>query len=358
MTSTRAPTAGDELLARLSQNAAVLVQKFDLVRDLALLVEFDEGSYRAASFLDDRILKPATKGGWVALSRVVEAARAVQSPIAPHFIFHSGHVGSTLVSRLLDETGSTLSLREPLTLRQLAEMHDSVGEPEALLSEASFDQLLDAFMRLWARGFAGTKSVVVKATSSAGRIAPRLLGRHPSTRAIYLSLRAEPYLATLLAGQNSPLDLRGHGPERVRRLRSFGLNLPSAFHQMSLGEAAAMSWLAETWSQANAIDAGGARVIAVDFDRFLANVADETGRITRHLGLPHDPQFAARAAQSPALTRYAKAPEHSYSPQLRAQILAESRTGNRDEIRKGMSWLDRVAAANAAAAVVINRANG
>ncbi len=64
---------------------------------------------------------------------------------------------------------------------------------------------------LWSRGYEATRAVVVKATSSAGRLAPRLLGRSPASRAVYLNLAAEPYLATLLGGANS-----ADGPARPR----------------------------------------------------------------------------------------------------------------------------------------------
>ncbi len=137
-----------------------------------------------------------------------------------HFILHTGHVGSTLLSRLLDTTGSVLSLREPLPLRTLAEAHDVLGQPESLLSEPQFELVLDTFVRLWSRGYTATRCVVLKATSAAARVAPVLLRRNAASRAVYLNLRAEPYLATLLAGPNSPVDLRGHGAERMRRLRT------------------------------------------------------------------------------------------------------------------------------------------
>ena len=75
-------------------------------------------------------------------------------------------------------------------------------------------------MRLWSRGYPATRSVVVKATSSASRLAPVVLRRFVKTRAVYLHLRAEPALATLLAGSNSAIDLRGHGAERLKRLRA------------------------------------------------------------------------------------------------------------------------------------------
>jgi hypothetical protein len=262
-------------------------------------------------------------------------------------------VGSTLVSRLLDETGAVLSLREPLPLRLLADAHDRVGKSDSLVGESDFALLVDTFLRLWSRGYSNTQAVVVKATSSAGRIAPQLLAHAGRARAIYLNLAPEPYLATLLAGQNTPMDLRGHGPERMRRLATYGLQPPAPLSQMSLGELAAMSWLAESASAREALKGGGARVLAVDFDRFLAGVSAEMARILSHFGLSCDPARISALAQSPVLTRYAKAPEHAYSPQLRSQVLADSRARNAVEIAKGIAWLERMAAAHAEARAVM-----
>ena len=72
------------------------------------------------------------RGCWIALERVVAAARSVTTVRPLHFIFHSEHVGSTLVSGLLDETRVVLPLREPLPLRSLVEVHDWLGEPQSL----------------------------------------------------------------------------------------------------------------------------------------------------------------------------------------------------------------------------------
>ena len=104
MTTEQPSTIADELLARLPASPDVYPQKLDLVREVVLLVRFDEAAYRAASFLDDRILGPATRGAWLPFGRVVDASRGVTDGRPVHFIFHTGHVGSTLVSRLLDET--------------------------------------------------------------------------------------------------------------------------------------------------------------------------------------------------------------------------------------------------------------
>ncbi len=337
-----------ELLTRLPNSPDVYPQKLDFVREMALLVQLNAAAYRTASFLDDRVLTPTTKGTWVSAGLIAEAARRVQCGRPLNFIFHTGHVGSTLVSRLLDETGLVLSLREPMPLRTFANARDVLGKPDSLLSQAEFDAALDVFIRLWSRGYEPTRCVVVKATSSAGRMAAPLLRRQQNARAIYLNLQAEPFLAALLGGANSAQDLRGHSPERMRRLQSFVGEPLTPLHQLSIGEVAALSWLTESFNQREAVKGFPGRVVALDFDRFLSAVPATMAQIIAHFGLPHDARFLETIEQSPALTRYAKAPEHAYSRQLRAQVMADSRQRNGEEIAKGMAWLERAARANAA----------
>jgi len=344
----------EELLSRLAGSPDIYPQRLDLAAQRVLLVQLDLAAYRAASFLDDRILGPATKGAWVTAAQANEASNRIARSRPLHFIFHTGHVGSTLVSRLLDENGSSLSLREPLPLRTLAEAHDVLEQPDSLLSRSQFDQYLALFLRLWGRGYPMTDAVVVKATSSAGRLATPLLTRSEGSRAIYMSLRPEPYLATLLAGQNSPADLRGHAPERIRRLRS-RVSAPTApLYTMSLGELAAMSWLAETSTRREALARFRARLIAVDFDDFLADVAAGVRLILDHFGLACDTRYLADIGHSPVLTRYSKAPEYAYTPDFRAQVLRDSRLHNSAEIRRGMDWLERQGRESAEIAAIVS----
>ena len=343
----------DDLLARLPASPNAYPQKLDLIRDAVLLIRLDAAGYRAASFLDDRILAPATQGAWLPVDRIARVPGLGVNGRPLHFIFHTGHVGSTLVSRLLDETGAVLSLREPLPLRTLAEAHDVLRQPDSLLSDARFDLIVSMLLNLWRRGYDATRSVVVKATSSAGRVAVPLLARSEHSRGVYMNLRVEPYLATLLAGQNSPIDLRGHGAERIRRLQARVAEPLAPLHTLSLGELAAMSWLAESWTQRDTIERAGGRIIAVDFDRFLANVADGIGRIVRHLGVPHDPRYLSEVGRSAVMTRYSKAPEYAYTPDVRAEVLAISRRENREEIRKGMDWLERRARSDNDVATIV-----
>ena len=180
-----------DLEALLPASPDAWPHNLDLAGGRILVLRLDERTYHAASFLDDRILTPSTQGAWLPGPVVTEASRRVRDPRPVHFIFHTGHVGSTLLSRLLDETGLVLPLREPLLLRSIADTAESVGRPDSLLGEAQFGALLDMTLRLWSRGYAGTRAVVVKATSSAGSLAPGLLARSPASRAVYLNLEAD-----------------------------------------------------------------------------------------------------------------------------------------------------------------------
>lgn len=352
MNAVRANAATD-LAALLPASPDAYPQAVDLVRHLVLVIRMDPRSFRGASFLDDRILSPGTQGAWLPVAAAADAASRITARKPLHFIFHSGHVGSTLVSRLLDETGVVLSLREPLPLRTLAEAEESLDRPESLLSREQFDGLLDLLLALWGRGYESTRAIVVKATSSTGCLAPAILRRAPAARAIYLNLRAEPYLATLLGGANSAIDLRGHGPGRMRRLLA-GRSLPvSPLHALSTGELAALGWLAESLSQAAARVNGAERVLSLDFDEFLADVQGGLTRVIAHFGLPHDPAFLAAVGRNPVLHQYSKAPELPFPPGERGERLASARREQRAEIARGIAWLERLAGADAGVAAVV-----
>lgn len=333
---------GEELWARLPLSPDSYPQKLDLARQRVLTIRLDADTYRSASFLDDRILTPATQGAWFPMARIAEAAARVADPRRLHFVFHAGHTGSTLVSRLLDETGEVLPIREPLPLRSLADAQEALGKPESLLSETGFDSTLGAFLRLWSRGYDWTRAVVVKATSSAGTLAVPLLGLQRDAQAVWLNLGAEPYLATLLSGANSADDLRGHGPGRIRRLQARCDAPQGPLHALGTGELAALGWVAGKLAERDALRHHAARILPVDFDAFLGDVVDWTGRILAHLGLGADRGVLPATKISRVMARYSKAPDRSYSPEDRRALIAAARRDQTAEIRAGLAWIDRL----------------
>lgn len=328
-----------DFLTDVARSALLYPQKFDVEHSSVFFIRMEQDAYRKVSFLDDRALTSGMDGRWIGFADVEQAAQRVSDPRPLHFIFHTGHVGSTLLSLMIDEVRGVLGLREPLPLRTLAELQDK-GD----VSGQQLKTRLETFLKLWRRGFPGTTYVVLKATSSSGRLATRLLRASPTSRAVYLNLRAEPYLATLLAGANAMVDLGGFGAERASRLASrFGLS-PPPLASHSLGELAAMSWLAESLTRAETKEALGDRVMLLDFDLLLANLETTLGRALTHFGIAAPPDFLATIAKSPVLTRYSKAPEqYAYSPMMRAQLLRQARQEHADELRKGLRYIEQFA---------------
>ena len=332
-----------DLLAELGTNPELYPFAFDPGRDALFFIRVEAQDYRRASFLDERLLTPTTRGQWVP---VADIARVVAAPSASrplHFIFHSGHVGSTLLSRMLDETGRVLSLREPLALRTVAEVYDA-GRP-------GLDERLEVLLRLWERGFGDTETVILKATSTAERLGSNLLALRRNSKAVTLNVSAESYLATMLAAENSAVDLNAHGPERIHRLGRLLNAAPP--RPANLGELAAMSWLTERLTQDDLFRVFGGRVLPLDFDALLQDIATVLAKILAHLQIPATLAEVAGIASSPVLARYSKAPEHAYSAKLRADRLAEARHLYGAEIRAALIWLEQIGQQHARVAAIL-----
>ena len=115
-----------------------------------------------------------------------------------------------------------------------------------------------------------------------------------------------------------------------------------------------MSWLAETLNQREMIACGLDRVMPIDFDELLANLQQGLQRVLAHFELPASAETVSAIARSPVLSRYSKASEFEYSPQIRSQILSEARRNHSREIGKGLHWLESLAKTEPAVAEVLS----
>jgi hypothetical protein len=303
------------------------------------LARLAEADYRAASFLDERGLGPELSIGWAPTDLLTRASEAIQ-PRPLHFIFHTGHAGSTLLSRLLDQRLGVLGLREPLPLRTLA----GAG--------GRLDGLIPSLLRIWARGFAETEAAIVKATSTAGQLAPRLLTASPAARAVYLHMKAEPTLATLIAGQESAKDQAGFIAERMQRVARL-LGEDGVPQPNSPGEFAALAFLAENLTRIEAERQGGERVLALDFEVVLTDLSGALERVFTHFGLAIPASRVAGIAAGSVATEYAKSPGQAYSAALRAAVLDEARQKAGGEIARGLRWLEAVGVRHRAVATLL-----
>jgi hypothetical protein len=331
-----------------------LAFELDLAADQVALLRMTEEDYRQASFLDQRILGPASeirRRDWSTLAAAVpkDARRDAQ------YIFHVGNVGSTLVSRLLGEIGDVLALREPLLLRSFAERLGPVAPSP--WPEAEAEARLDVLTAWLSRTFRPGQRVIVKATSFTGEIAWRLVPAQ--SRALFLFATPQHYVENILAGENSRRTLQVLSPNRLERLRSRCPGLELDLGRLSEARKAALGWACEM----SALEQSAARLPAgtvrwADFDRFLANPAGHFAAIAGYLGHPVDAPQAETICTGPLMHRYSKALEYEYSPELRREILAEARWRHGRAIEDALVWLDDLAGRYPAVAQAIRRSQG
>jgi hypothetical protein len=267
----------------------------------------DRDSYRAASFLDDRLIQQPVDAQIVPWPEV-EAAVAGEMRSDARWIFHIGHVGSTLISRLLGEIDGVLGVREPRLLRDLA-----LAPPDV---RACY---IGPVPKLMSRTFAAGEIACVKATSFASEIAAQLIP--PGERALLMYARPRNYVASILAGENSLKELHALGGYRDQRLAARGIALPQASND---AERAAIAWACEMTSVEAAAETMGDRRIAwADFDSMLGDMNGELSRVTDFFGFNADPARVEAIAAGPLMRRYSKALEYEYSPALRDELIAQ-----------------------------------
>ena len=330
-------THGEPYTAAMTplDDPAYLPFKLDLVARRALLVRFDATQRREAAFLDERALPPRVDGAWIPLEPLLSLR---DTAACAHAIFHIGHCGSTLLSRLLESWPGVQALREPLPLRTLAEAWSQRTQPESWLSASEAQRCLEGLWTAWSRPFGGAQQAMIKATSSCNALIEPLLDGHTRMRAILLDMPLRPYLATLLKSTDSSRDATAAAPGRLRDLRARCGDEDLVLHALSVPQQCAMGWVAERLRFAALARAYGGRVLRVDFEQLLAEPETMLARIAAHLGLA--PKGVAAAMRSPAWGRYSKAQSHGYGREDRAHDLMLAMQRHGTDIALAEHWCD------------------
>lgn len=323
--------------SEIAADATWLAQALDPVAGLVRYVRMTQDSYRSASFLDDRLLQSPVEQhvlDWAGSTSAIAAG----PPADVRWIFHIGHVGSTLLSRLLGELVDVLAVREPRFLRDLA------------LAEAPA-KFTDIARHLLGRTFSKPQIAIVKATSFVSEIAAELIG--PSGRAIFVHASPRAYIGTILAGENSLIELATLEP--LRRARMTARVRLDAYPDRPAYKAAA-AWACEmTALEAAADEVGGERIHWLDFDRLLADVPASLGNAAGFLELRASPDQLLAIGNGPLLRRYSKALEYDYSPALRQELIAEALAANASDLAGALAMLRSAAQDSPLLARALNR---
>ena len=332
------PLAAQEI----ASDATWLAQALDPAAGAARLVAMNRESYRAASFLDDRLMQQPVNAQIVSWPDI-EAALGGDLRIDARWIFHIGHVGSTLVSRLLGEVDGVLALREPRLLRDVA-----LSPPDVRAAYVA------SVPKLMSRTFAADEIACVKATSFASEIAPQLVPAEE--RALFMFASPANYVASILAGENSLKELHALAEYRAGRLAGRSITLPAPRNE---GELAAHAWACErTTLEAAADTMRDRRIEWADFDMMLGDMPAELGRLASFFGFSTDADCLDAIIRGPLLGRYSKDPSYDYSPSLRHDLIAQEMRLRGGEIEGGLAMLRAAAEKSHLLAQALSRAQG
>jgi hypothetical protein len=299
-------------IQEIVRDARWLAQALEPKSGLIRLIEMDREAYRSASFLDDRILQTPVKSVTLPFAEIA-AAIPEGSRDDARWIFHIGHVGSTLVARLLGELDGVLAVREPRILRDVA-----VADRR--------EQFVPGMRKLLSRTFAPGEYAVVKATSFVSEIAAELVP--PGERALFMFAQPRAYIASILAGENSVKEMAALAGVRERRMagRVGGLSGDTQAH------VAAAAWACEMTALEAAAEAMGDRHVQwADFDALLGDMPSALAELAQFFGFEASAERVREIATGPLMGRYSKALEYDYSPSLRRDLIdQEIRLQGRD----------------------------
>ncbi len=324
-----------ELLNRLANDPNVLIHQIDAAQERAAVVAFTPDQIRQAAFLDQRALTPQTPGALFAWQDVVQAMQNAPDTL-PKVIFHIGHCGSTLISKLIEAAGGPRGLREPLPLRSFAMMESNLSYNLSLWPRPELNQRLQVFLRSCVSG----SNSAIKATSFCNNLITPVL-ESGVDKALFAYMPAETYLAAMLGGENASIDIYGSIEIRMRRLRVLCEDPVADLAYLSLGECAALSWACETATTALAMSHDQEKKLStLNFDQFLKTPGPMLEKCLVHFAVPLITNAIEKTVSGPLMTQYSKAPEHQFSPNFRDQLLAQYRRDHASEIAKGLAWLD------------------
>lgn len=265
-----------------------------------------------------------------------EAERVTPAPL--HFIFHTAFCSSTLMIRALDIPGTSLGLKEPDVLINLANRLVHSDDP------ANRDRLR-LVLRLLARPYGGQEKVIVKPTNFANRLLLPALEMLAEARAVLLFSDLPTLLRSLVK--------RGiWGRIWARKLyRSAaawapidtGFDAGEIFELTDL-QVAGLAWLMQVRQFDLAARQLGNRVMVIDSADFLAAPAATLQATGDLFSLGIDGAQAELIAAGPVFSRHSKFSQRDYSVEAREAEHDAALAAHGEEIAIVVKWVEAVAA--------------
>ena len=339
-------------LTGLRQSPDYLLQSLDVVNRRGLVVKLTEADYRRTAFLDERAFTADTHGAWFPLDLLLTEMADIKADPA-HFIFQVGHCGSTLVSKLLAELPGCFPVREPITLLMLALERRELERPVSRLSAATWDKLLLMSRTLLSRTYRSGDRAIIKATSACGNLVEPLLWQNPASRALFMHMNLEVWMATMLRTEVNRENGRSFAQAWLMDLHALTGRKSIVLASLSDAEQFAINWLSNMLCFQRAEQLYPQQIMRLDFEAFLRAPAERLTDIGRFFG--HDTARAAELAAGPLMKSYAKNPSKPYDSDMRRKELEEIRQRGAAEIRTGLALAEKLCSEIAMLAPLANQ---
>jgi hypothetical protein len=327
-------------LQGLQSNPDYLLQNFDLAKRRALVVRVSETLYREASFLDDRIFTPQTEGFWLPLESVFQET-SHQPPGRPHYIFHVGHCGSTLISRLLAELPGCLPLREPMTLLTLAVARRELDRASSWVTSAQWDQLLQTAIGSLARTYRTTDTSMIKATSNAGNLLDAISNTlDGSSRILMLYINLESLLAAMLRTPDLRASIQAYSPMWMTDFCRLSGRNDIYLADLDDAQQITMKWLTVLMLFEQTQTAKPDQTRLLNFDEFLNKPEEHLLNTARFFELVCQPAKVQELVNGPLMRTYSKIPTQKFDPSQRRSELQDAGQKFQPEIRAGLKWAE------------------
>jgi hypothetical protein len=345
-------------LTGLASGPALFLRDLDPVRDLAMFSSMTEESYRSSSFLN----KPTEYVGQcefaISLDVLLQLWANQSVPRRTiHYVFHVGHCGSTLMSRLLGELDGLFALREPPVLMGLSRSFRRLAEPNFPISRTRWESLKDLCIDLLGRTWRQEGTALVKPTSHANNLIPILMRHTGDEHAVFLWVKLETYLATMMRDETRRETQLFAKDFRIREFNQLAPACPVSQEGLSAGQMASLNWLLHAREMALAFDDAelAPRVISVRFEEYLRAPESKLTEIGAFLCQPDIDIGVAQVITEKMGRVNAKIPGIAYDASDRSAMLDASRRKYAKEIQDGLDWAHEVCDSCPAFAGLIDR---
>lgn len=292
---------------------------------------------RSIFTLPDRIETASADTWTIPFAEIVALVeQSKQATPAPACIFQIAHCGSTLLSRALDQPGTSLVIREPFTLRQFAAVPTSTDP--AVRKDRS--RALATLWYLLGRQYQGSEAVLLKNNVPVNFSLQEIMQLSPQVRGVLLYSTIEDYLAAALKSSQRRLWAQHVVRELAPRIRALDGFASLQLETLTAAQSIAVLWLAQIQCYQAALQQNSA-LNTLWCEDLYQHPAAALQACAGELNLDFSEADISRIVASELFTRHAKLPEQQYSEQQRRQELQSLHDKYKAEIEQVLAWCER-----------------